>query len=459
MNKRFYTSVMLSVAVTLLAMAAVPSGYYKSLEGKSNKGLKDAIHSLAAPHTKFDYDDLWYYFYETDMKPNSNKQVWDMYSNNQYFFGYQGKTVSGMNKEHSVPNSWWNKIKNEAYSDLHHLVPSDATANNRKSNFPLGEVYNSSFDNGVSKVGTPFSGQGGGATKVFEPDDEYKGDFARMYFYVATVYQDLTWTNTWMFDNYTDSNWKTLQNWAVDLLLKWSREDPVSDKEIARNDAVFIRQNNRNPYIDDPELCEYVWGNRAGQAYDPSHGGTVNPDPDPDPSEVILYTPTQGTILNFGDVELGKSRTLTLYVKGINFTGDVTLRLYRYNYEMFSIPSTTISADAVCSETGYPLEITYTPTALGEHKAKLLLSGGGMVGSVGVDITANCLESVYVDVEGDLNGDGIVDIDDVNVLINIILEKPLTVEIPENQDPDMNGDGVVDVDDVNQIINIVLGKV
>lgn len=457
MDKRNSTLMVLIATIALGVWASAPAGYYKSIEGKSGKALKDAIMTLVSPHTVVSYSNLWSSFYDTDRLPGTN-QVWDMYSSNVYYFNSSHNTaVSGMNKEHSVPNSWWGKIKNAAYSDLHHLVPSDATANNRKSNFPLGDVYTASYSNGVTKVGKPYSGQGGGAGSVFEPGDEYKGDFARMYFYVATIYQDLDWKTTWMFDNYS-SNWQTLNSWSVDLLLKWAREDPVSEKEIARNDAVFRIQNNRNPFIDDPELCEYLWGNRSGQAYDPSHGGEVNPDPEPSPDEVILYTPTQGTVLNFGDVELGKSHKLILYVKGVNFNSDVTLRLYRYDYQMFSIPSTTIDYNAICSDNGYPLEITYTPTDLGDHKAKLLLSGGGMVGSIGVDIVATCVESAHESIIGDFNGDGIIDIDDVNIVINIILNKSQNVEIADDQDPDLNGDGIVDVDDVNALINIVLDK-
>ena len=462
MNRKFTTLTVLAMVVTLTAVASVPAGYYNSIVGKSGKDLKDAIHTLIAPHTALSYNALWRYFYETDMKPNTNKQVWDMYSNNEYFFTTQGASVSGMNKEHSFPKSWWGGHDNgdgyDAYSDLHHLVPSDGPANTAKSNWPLGEVYSASFNNEVSKVGQPVTGQGGGASKVFEPDDEYKGDFARMYFYVATIYQEYDWDNRylWMIDYYED-NWKVFNNWSVNLLLKWAREDPVSEKEINRNDAVFRRQNNRNPFIDDSELCEYIWGNRAGQAYDPTHGGEINPDPEPDP-EPRLITPTQGTLLDFGDVKLGDSSTLTLYVKGADLTGNLTLQLYRYDYKMFSIPTTSLDYTEVCTETGYPLEVTYTPTALGDHRAKLLFLNGGLVGSVGVDIQAHCVENTDVLI-GDLNGDGTVDVSDVNILINIILNKPQNVEIPEDQDPDITGEGYIDVSDVNMLINIILNKI
>ena len=100
-----------------------------------------------------------------------------------------------------------------------------------KSNFPLGEVSNPSFDNGVTKVGSPKSGQGGGSYAVFEPDDRYKGDFARTYFYMACAYQHYQWRYTYMLNN---SSWKTLNEWSIDLLCRWARNDAVSDKEVDR---------------------------------------------------------------------------------------------------------------------------------------------------------------------------------------------------------------------------------
>ncbi|MBR5102677.1 MAG: endonuclease, partial [Muribaculaceae bacterium] len=167
MKHRFITSaaVILAAVTALMVSAAPPAGYYKSLEGKSSKELKDCIQELIAPHTVHSYNSLWYYFYETDARFDNPQQVWDMYSNNTYFWGTRGDAVSGMNKEHSFPKGWWGgyteKNGYDAYTDLNHLMPSDATANNRKSNWPLGEVNGTpSYDNGVTKVGSSKTGQG-----------------------------------------------------------------------------------------------------------------------------------------------------------------------------------------------------------------------------------------------------------------------------------------------------------
>ena len=241
------------------AGAAIPDGYYNSLDGKSGQALKDAICNLAKHHTVLNYYSLWNYFPLTDCQLDDNRKVWDMYSNKTYYFGH----TSGMNREHSLPKSWWGGYNETqgyaAYTDINHLYPSDGEANMAKSNYPLGEVSTPYYNNGVTKVGSPKTGQGGGCSTVFEPDDRYKGDFARTYFYMACAYQNYTWKYTYQMSN---NNWKTLNEWSIDLLCRWARNDAVSDKEVYRNDAVQHCQNNRNPFIDFPELFEYIWGNR-----------------------------------------------------------------------------------------------------------------------------------------------------------------------------------------------------
>ena len=224
--KNLFLSALLIFCVGISVFAAAPAGYYRSLNGLKGQALKNAVHNLIKNHTVVSYNSLWNYFPSTDCRPTDKSVVWDMYSNNVYHFnGFKG--VSGMHKEHSFPKSWWGGTEVDAYTDLHHLYPSDGQANMAKSNHPLGEVANASFNNGVTKVGTPVAGQGGGDGTVFEPDNAYKGDFARTYFYMATCYQDYKWKYTYMVNN---SSWKTLNTWAIDMLLKWSRNAPVSDK-------------------------------------------------------------------------------------------------------------------------------------------------------------------------------------------------------------------------------------
>ena len=374
------------LAMWLGAGATIPTGYYNSLDGKSGQALKDAIHNLATQHTVLNYYSLWNYFPETDCRLDDRSKVWDMYSDKNYYF----RNTNGMHREHSFPKSWWGGYDATqgyaAYTDINHLYPSDGDANMAKSNYPLGEVSTPYFDNGVTRVGSPKTGQGGGCSSVFEPDDRYKGDFARTYFYMACAYQDYYWKYTYQVSN---NNWKTLNQWSIDLLCRWARADAVSDKEVHRNDAVQQCQNNRNPFIDFPELFEYIWGNRQGQVFLLSEAG-ISSDTTTYTGDPELIAPTQGTVLDFGEVALGRSLEYTLYIKGRGLNNPLSLQLYRYDYEMFDISVTSVSRTAANSADGYPLKITYTPTAIGNHTARLLIFDGGLTGSVGVELRASC---------------------------------------------------------------------
>ena len=380
--KTLKNNLLLIAAVFAITTSAnVPVGYYNSINGKRGQDLKNAAHQLLKNHTVMTYSSLWYHFQSTDCHFENPNQVWDMYSNiTRYYRG--SSAVSGMIRERSFPKSWWGGTQVDAYTDLNHLYPSDADANMAKSNYPLGEVSTASFNNGCTKVGTPKTGQGGGSSTVFEPDDEYKGDFARTYFYMATCYQDYTWKYTYMV---TNSSWQTLNQWSINLLLKWAREDPVSDKEVARNEAVYKIQNNRNPFIDNPLLAEYIWGNHYGEAFYVDQNGE---EPQGEP---MLITPNLETVIEMGEVAIGKTLSLTVYVKGQYLNEDLSVLLFRDDARMFSIPVNTIPRSVANSEQGYPLVITYRPTALGSHKCRLLIYDGGLTGSYGADIMAECV--------------------------------------------------------------------
>ncbi|MBO5787183.1 MAG: endonuclease [Bacteroidaceae bacterium] len=265
MKRLFTQMLMLLLAVT----AAAQSEYYTGIDGtKGGETLKTALHKLIKNHQQISYgsgkSSTWGAFYTTDaVIENGKRRVLDMYSNEKRYFGDKGEAVSGMNIEHSVAKSWWGGTKNNAYCDLHHLNPSDQNANSRKSNYPLGELTSVSWDNGVTFVGK--ANIDGSSQNAYEPCDEYKGDFARVFMYMFTCYQDLTWEYTWM--NYEKSTYPTLKPWAVKLLLKWHKQDPVSEKEINRNNAVQEVQGNRNPYVDYPQLADYVWGDSVNYVF------------------------------------------------------------------------------------------------------------------------------------------------------------------------------------------------
>ncbi|MDE5575392.1 MAG: endonuclease, partial [Bacteroidales bacterium] len=267
-----------------LLRASAPDGYYQSAYGKSGFTLKSELASIISKnHSVVSYDGLWEAFKSTDAR--SNGKVWDMYSNCDFTFGDDkcgnySNECDCYNREHSFPKSWFNDSK-PMYSDLFHLYPTDGKVNGMRGNHPFGEVSNptSTFKNGskLGKNSTP-----GYSGTVFEPIDEYKGDFARSYFYMVTRYENQV--GNWNSDMLESGNkTRAFKQWAVDLLLKWHRQDPVSDKEIKRNDAVYAKQHNRNPFIDYPELVEKIWGD-DNTAFAPE-----GPDPE-DPEDSTTYT-------------------------------------------------------------------------------------------------------------------------------------------------------------------------
>ena len=265
--------------------------YYKPADGKKGKELKTALCGVIYDRNEGGdlntaYKALWTHFKKTDAKPNG--KVWDMYSNKREMefgtdqAGNYSKEGDVYNREHSMPNSWFGGKVMPMYTDLHHLYPTDGYVNNKRANYPFGETANPSWKsaNDFSKLGKcTYPGYDG---VVFEPNDEYKGDFARTYFYMVTCYEEQlpTWyTNNAESRPTLDGNkYPGLSDWQLEMLMKWSKNDPVSEKEINRNIAVWGIQNNRNPFIDYPGLEEYIWGDKKDEAfsYDGSASGIQN---------------------------------------------------------------------------------------------------------------------------------------------------------------------------------------
>lgn len=284
MTKKYILGNILAAALGLVAMpvsATYPAGYYDSLDGKCGDELLEAVKAIADGHTVISYGSkTWDAFLSTDVRTiNGVDYWWDMYSSNRVEVSSGHSTL---NIEHSVANSWWGKTKNDAYKDIVHLNPSDATANNRKANYPLCELQTVTWDNGVTYVGIPKSGQGGGSGKGYEPTDEYKGDFARVFMYMFCTYNDISWKDNtaWM---YSMSGGKAvLQPWAQTLLMDWSQSDAVSQKERDRNDGIYKEQRNRNPFIDFPDLADHIWGGKKTVPFSLSGGSTGGDEPGPD---------------------------------------------------------------------------------------------------------------------------------------------------------------------------------
>ncbi|MFR9166960.1 MAG: endonuclease [Dysgonomonas sp.] len=382
--------ILLFLLVPLYSFGQTPKGYYDQADQTKGAQLKTAMHNIIRNHTYLDFEinaSYWWsnYFRNTDWNPSG--YFWDMYSTDKYYTYLGG---SYQNREHMMPRSWWGISSQypsyDANGDLFNLYPANQEANQAKLNYPLGEVGISEFDNGVAKVGTnTYSGYTG---TVFEPADEYKGDFARTYFYMVTCYEDYSqnWRSlaTSMINRET---YPVFRSWAIKMLLEWSRMDPVSQKEIDRNNAVYTIQNNRNPFIDYPELAEYIWGDKTDELF------TVENKLDPP----TLYEPTIGTTIDFGDVVLNKTSVKSVKFRGISLTGSVSVSLFQNTSGAYSLPVSTISSSLINSASGYDLDISYTPKTTGIDNVYLVITGGGIDGNLAISITGRGVSSLGID--------------------------------------------------------------
>lgn len=253
--------------LTFSIFAQIPPGYYQNASGKSGIQLLNAITEIIDNHHVMSYSDLWSCFLLTDTIGEG--QIWDIYStlgdgtseNPLYWSQDQCVSVSAQegdcyNREHLFCQSWFGSTQEAPYSDLFHIYPVDGLVNTVRNNNPFGVVENPSrtFTNG-SKYGLN-TFPGAPNESAFEPIDAYKGDIARSFFYMVARYQNED-------ANFSYSSMTTgakFKPWALNMLMQWHLQDPVSPKEHARNAAVYLFQHNRNPFIDYPELVSKIWG-------------------------------------------------------------------------------------------------------------------------------------------------------------------------------------------------------
>lgn len=371
---------------TGLICAEAPSGYYTGVDGKNKGALKTAFHQAIKNPKVTSYDGLWEAFKKTDKKPNG--KVWDMYSDNPggtppYEFTF-GTNKCGnykdegdcYNREHSFPKSWFHDAK-PMYSDIFHLYPTDGKVNGMRSNLAFGNVgaYDWKSENGSLRGRSAMSGYSG---TVFEPIDEYKGDFARTYFYMVTCYEDKI--GGWNSPHLSGSKYPAFNDWSIKLLLEWSRMDPVSQKEIDRNEAAYGVQKNRNPFIDFPGLEEYIWGDKMDKAFD-----STNPGGTTDPSLSI-----NSSSLAFSVSELNNQTSKTINIKGYNLTGDLTVNIVGDN--VFTSQATITKAQAE-NASGYDLQVNYLPLVYGSSSAVLSINGGGLSKSTDISLSGVASET------------------------------------------------------------------
>lgn len=311
-------SILVAVSLSAFNRPVTPAdslpAYYESIDGTSGKELMDAVQRVAKQGYRADdfrYDSVWLAFKHTDLRPDS--YIWEIYSDCDFVYEKdrtsnttQTGECKGYNREHAMCQSWFGTTslagqemssskKNSPGSDIFHIYPASYGMNSRRGNRPYGEVLTAANVSGNgTKYGTPVqtisvTNSVAGAyvegsitliTNVLEPADEYKGDIARSYF--GTM---VKWAGEWTFNrnengrvifdatidadtHYASENNYGLTPYGLALLLKWHRQDPVSQKEVDRNNGIQLTQGNRNPFIDYPYLAEYIWGERSGQTLD-----------------------------------------------------------------------------------------------------------------------------------------------------------------------------------------------
>ncbi|MBC7523685.1 MAG: endonuclease [Flavobacterium sp.] len=277
-------------------------GYYDNATG-SGYQLKTQLYNIIKNHIDRGYSGLYttYITSDKDLYFENNGTVLDIYTENptgtdifEYTYGgsfpdgtpYQdngtGGTAEGQhyNREHLVPQSVFSSAT-PMYSDAHFIIPADKYVNGQRGDLPFGKVNvaSNTYSNGTKKGNNLNSGYSAGYSgQVFEPIDEFKGDIARMLFYFATRYEDLV--ATWNYPMFNNTSNQVFTSNAINILLTWSNNDPVSQKEIDRNLAVYNRQNNRNPFVDHPEYALSIWGSLLNNtSYDRLETVTIYPNP------------------------------------------------------------------------------------------------------------------------------------------------------------------------------------
>ncbi len=267
-----------------ITLAQAPANYYNGTTGLTGYNLKTKLHEIIKNGSQdLGYGGLWITYATSDVDKHyeNNGTLLDMYSENptgpdayEYIIGSpnNGGNQCGSanqnnegfcyNREHSLPKSFYGGGSAAPMAnDAHFVIPSDYWVNSKRETYSFGEtnapVWTST--NGTKIGSSNFPGYNG---TIFEPIDEFKGDLARMHLFFITRYQDkLTSFAEYQnpqnpLDGTVDRGYK---QWYINLMLKWSAQDPVSQKEIDRNNAIYARQKNRNPFIDHPEWVNMIW--------------------------------------------------------------------------------------------------------------------------------------------------------------------------------------------------------
>ena len=339
--KQIYS--LLLLVLFSVSFAQAPTGYYSTATG-TGYTLKTQLYNIIKDHTVIDYAGLYVTYQTSDIDNFFEKDgsVLDMYSENPagtdpYNYSIAATQRCGnytnegdcYNREHIIPQSVFNELS-PMVSDAHFITPTDGKVNGIRSNYPHSVVVTPSQTtlNG-SKLGT--STTAGYSGLVFEPIDEFKGDIARMYFYFATRYENtVAGYNYAMFNNTSNQVFTTA---FLNQLLAWHNQDPVSAREIARNNAIYARQNNRNPFIDNPNYVTEIW-----------KAGTVDTEAPTAPTNLVVTETTTN------------SATLT-WTASTDNVGVTSYDVYVNGTLKTSVTGVTTTITGLAAETAYTFYI------------------------------------------------------------------------------------------------------
>lgn len=293
MKKNFTLLVFLLCSV--IGLAQIPAGYYSTATG-SGYALKTQLKNIIDNNTNSsgtaNYGDLWTLYTNSAFRDNyyeNNGSLLDIYSErplgpDSYEYTSTTEQCSGStpsneggcyNREHTMPQNVFSSAY-PMYSDAHFVIPSDNRVNGWRDNYPFGQVVTttavaatnatvSNADNipvymtNQSRLGqnTNTDYTAGYSGVVYEPLDEFKGDIARAMLYFATRYEDQI--PSWSYVMFNGTSNQVFTNTFLNIMIKWHLLDAVSPYEIAKNNAVYIFQGNRNPYIDTPSYVCQIW--------------------------------------------------------------------------------------------------------------------------------------------------------------------------------------------------------
>lgn len=289
-----------TILSAIYGFSQAPANYYNTATGTGYQ-LKTQLYNIIKGHDSKSYASLWGLYNHNAYKDSyyeNDGTLLDIYSEkpnatDPYNYtlvddqcgNYNGEG-SCYNREHIIPQSVFNQ-GSPMRTDGHHVMPTDGKVNGERGSYPFGKVntVNWTSMNGSKRGTSSVSGYTG---TVFEPIDEFKGDIARIHFYFATRYENQV--SDWNYTMFNGTSNQVFKNGFLDILLQWHENDPVSDREIAINNRIYGFQDNRNPFIDNPQYVHDIWGYSSTYSQDKFEPISVSVYPNPTKDQRINIT-------------------------------------------------------------------------------------------------------------------------------------------------------------------------